>query len=147
MTEDRGKGDRLPQPKPIDLPTTAFDSHLKSMGCYFPWSLVEDYMYDKPECSIPPDVTKALGPEAAEELEARYGPSSKEPLQLEGEAWWLRGVPCFIKVLLLERRLEKEYAEKMLAKMHSSNAPPCRRSVTRLGIGWPRWRLSTKSCM
>lgn len=102
-------------PKPMDSPTTAFDSHLKSMGCYFPWSLVEDYMYDKPECSIPPDVTKALGPEAAEELEARYGPSSKEPLQLEGEAWWLRGVPCFIKVLLLERRLEKEYSEKMLA--------------------------------
>ena len=89
---------------------------LRASGVYFPWSLVEEF--EKADCSIPPDVVKALGPEAAEELEAYIGPSSEMPIKIEGEDWWLRGLPLFIKKLLLDRRLDKEYYDEMLAHVN-----------------------------
>ena len=113
-------GGATPPPKPVDSPMTAMNSHLKSIGCYFPWSLVEDY--DKLDFSIPPDVTDALGPEAAQELEARNGPSSNTSLPLVGEAWWFRGVPCFIKQLMLDRRLDKEMYEANLSDAEKRSA-------------------------
>ena len=75
--------------------------------------MVEEF--DREGGQIPPDVRKALGEEATQALEARLGAGSDwAGGHFEGEKWWFSGLPVFIKLLLMDKRLDREYYEALL---------------------------------
>ena len=80
----------------------SFEKDLLWQGCYFPWALVEDY--HKEDCSVPPDLIKKLGSEAAEVMHSKL-----HEHKWVGEEWWKHGLPLFVKQTLEELRLARKY--------------------------------------
>ena len=86
----------------------SFEKDLHSIGCYFPWALVEDYQ--KEDCSMPPDLIKSLGPDAAQVMQDRLGAEHC----LVGEQWWSKGLPLFVKLLLQDLENERKWHKEDL---------------------------------
>ena len=60
--------------------------------------------YHKEDCSVPPDLVKKLGSEAAEVMHSKL-----HEHKWVGEEWWKHGLPLFVKQTLEELRLARKY--------------------------------------
>ena len=93
----------------------SFEEDLRSQGCYVPWALVEDYHQE--DCSMPPDLVKRLGSEAAQVMQAMVGDQ-----KFVGEEWWTKGLPVFVKLLLMDVPLDRKYFDDRLADLEADAA-------------------------
>ena len=81
-------------------PHTAWDQELRSIGCWFPWQLVERFKEENQTdyFAVPPDLANALGPAATKAMREDLGLCT-----YRGADWWQFGVARFAKRLLSDR--------------------------------------------
>jgi len=97
-----GSEPQVPQaPKRMRLED--FEATLKAQGISFPFLSYQHY--EEKTGAIPPDLVKALGPDATQALRA-WTPDS---MNLHGEDWWSCGLPHFTKQLLYEKTRNEIY--------------------------------------
>jgi len=101
-THDDDETDELQEPKKRRLNICDFTDFLRAEGIKFPNRMYE--LHDRESHAIPPDLGKALGPDATQALWAQL-----EHLQLNSESWWTCGLPLYTQQLLKEKVRDDGY--------------------------------------
>jgi hypothetical protein len=99
---DDDETDELQKRKKRRLDITDFEDFLRAEGIKFPIHMIAQQ--DRESGAIPPDLGKALGPDATQALWAEL-----EHMHLDSESWWSCGLPLYTRQLLQEKVRDDGY--------------------------------------